>query len=542
MSPDRPAMDRPFSSPFVHGLLLAGVLAGGGCNRLAPPSGAPLSAMPPSREPALLQPGPAAPIRPPMSRRQILAEWKREVSEAQPVGATAPVERPPATRPPEADPIQYGPNADPPIPGAKSGEKPMLRRMPAIAEMASNAPIGPVAAKPAPPPPAPAIAWPAALPTESPQPEENQSAPQVASLPPPSAAPAPKPSEPPAPQPPAAIPVRRDLLPAPLAPQEAESLRSVDLQAQQKLVRAQELAGRGAAWSARGELLDVLRMIAEACDSMRQSEEFRRSLRNGLEALREVEDFAPKQGNAGREINVPVIVAAHRTPALKGAPVDHLTPLAAQQEYLSYAQRQLAAAAGGTVSGSAALYGLGRLQETVSTTSAGGRSPIAAPRAMALYQAALLADRTNHLAANELGVLLAKYGENAAAKQILIHSLQTQQQAVTWNNLAIVHDRLGERDLAQKARLAGQQIATKTGSTAGAAERVRWVDAATFAAASDEGGWPEQTAPAAKPATTSTAKVPAPSPPAETKTATKSNDTGWSFPFWTARGGTTESK
>lgn len=468
--------------------------------------------------------------------------------EALAVAATGPIDKGPAVRPPEPDPNRYGPSADPPAArDEKPGQPRSLRRMPPIAEMASNAPVGPqpVRSEPAPAiarsepkPMQPSLTWPG---SENPP---ASSAPNHTTIVNPHAAQA----APAAPALEAAAPVppRRDLLPAPLAPQEVAAMRTVDLQAQQKLVRAQEMAARGAAWSARGELLEVLQMVAESCDSLRQSDEFRRCLHNGLEALREVEDFTPKSGSVGREISVAAMVSTHRTPALKGAPLDHITPLAAQQEYLSYAQRQLGAAAAGTVSGSAALYGLGRLQDTLAAApGTTGRSPAALPRAMALYQAALIADRTNHLAANELGVLLAKYGENAAARQLLIMSLQTQQQAITWNNLAVIHERLGELDLARQARASAQQMASRSGGSAAMSDRVRWVDASTFAATSEEGGWPEapaapSAAPAKKPAAP-VAKAPE-TKSTDSKTASSSNDTGWSFPFWTARGGTTATK
>ena len=70
---------------------------------------------------------------------------------------------------------------------------------------------------------------------------------------------------------------------------------------------------------------------------------------------------------------------------------------------------------------------------------------------MTLYQAAVLAEPKNFLAANELGVLLAENGNLARARELLAHSARLYPAAVTLQNLAAVHVRLGEREQADQA-------------------------------------------------------------------------------------------
>ena len=105
-------------------------------------------------------------------------------------------------------------------------------------------------------------------------------------------------------------------------------------------------------------------------------------------------------------------------------------------------------------------------------------------------RAALSVDRRNYPAANELGVLLARYGQWAEARQVLLHSISLAPSATNWHNLAVVHGKLNETDLALRAehesKLAAGQAAP-TGSSSGG-RAVRWVSPRAFA-----GGRPVET-------------------------------------------------
>ena len=80
------------------------------------------------------------------------------------------------------------------------------------------------------------------------------------------------------------------------------------------------------------------------------------------------------------------------------------------QQQLLDVQERLASAAGHEQPASMALYLLGRSQTAAAGETAQDRA-LAGPKAIALYQTALTVDAANYLAANELGVLLTRYGQ-----------------------------------------------------------------------------------------------------------------------------------
>jgi hypothetical protein len=111
------------------------------------------------------------------------------------------------------------------------------------------------------------------------------------------------------------------------------------------------------------------------------------------------------------------------------------------------------------------------------------------PKAMVLHGAALAIDETNHRAANELGVLMASYGQLDEAKRLFVLSATLAPVPETWHNLAVVHERLHEDDLAGKARYEWELAHRQRGTNPAAARtriNVEWVDARQFAASSAE--------------------------------------------------------
>jgi hypothetical protein len=74
------------------------------------------------------------------------------------------------------------------------------------------------------------------------------------------------------------------------------------------------------------------------------------------------------------------------------------------------------------------------------------------PKAMVLYQAALVVDQNNPLAANELGVLLARIGRYEEAAGWLEYSVALSPEPATWHNLAVVQSQLGQVERAEQAR------------------------------------------------------------------------------------------
>jgi tetratricopeptide (TPR) repeat protein len=171
----------------------------------------------------------------------------------------------------------------------------------------------------------------------------------------------------------------------------------------------------------------------------------------GLRALEEARDFQPSGSELEAALDLPRLISAHRTPVLHNKPIDYLTPLAALQAYHAYAEDQLALAGGHELVSADALYGLARLQDRLAI-SASDQSQRQGPVSMSLYQAALMIYPDHYLAANELGVLFARYGQLTDAREVLRHAVSISPSfPESWLNLSRVHERLGETTLAQRA-------------------------------------------------------------------------------------------
>ena len=157
----------------------------------------------------------------------------------------------------------------------------------------------------------------------------------------------------------------------------------------------------------------------------------------------------------------------------------------ALKQYFTFAQEQLALAAGQEVSGSMALGALGKMHAAL----AGKPNPeIVAPEAKAIvfFQAAILVCPRNYMAANDLGVLLAHNGDSAGARRMLEHSVLVCRCAENLNNLSVVYRQIGQPRLAElaaeKAQVAkAEEIARQKSASLSAGGTVEWVDPAALA-------------------------------------------------------------
>ena len=275
----------------------------------------------------------------------------------------------------------------------------------------------------------------------------------------------------------AAAPIEQTELPWARASINNEALAPVLQQAYAFSRRAFELADRGAHYSARAEFTGALRLVAEALDVQQQTTHYTRSLAAGIAAIKEADDFSP-QSQRG-QIDLARTIAGHATPLLKNQSLDGLSPLVARQRYLSYAKEQLSAASGMLPACSLALFGMG--QVTLQSAPRDPAAQLAATgRAMVWHQAALQADPRNFRSANELGVLLAKNGDAAGARTMFEQSLSVSSQPPVWANLAEVQQRLGNTQHAAYSRQQAELV-SRSGSAAGLASSIRWVDPTTFA-------------------------------------------------------------
>lgn len=280
----------------------------------------------------------------------------------------------------------------------------------------------------------------------------------------------------------------------------SEQLERVAQQVDRQVRHGIELAGRGAYFAARSEFIGALRLVAEGLDTEQKSNIHGQALVAALTAMKEAEDFLPLGSRLEADLNLSGIIGTHRTPVLKDE-TDNVTPMIALRRYLTYAQEQFAKAAGQEVAGSMALYAMGKLHNALadnkrlSTTASESK-------AVVFYQAALLVYPKNYMAANDLGVLLARCGNNTDARAMLERSVALSQQTTTWQNLAVVYRQLGQPMLAERAtqqaamlrqaELAKRQVPRRTDGP------VQWVDPQGFAQTSTTAPSMPATAPAAR--------------------------------------------
>ena len=132
-----------------------------------------------------------------------------------------------------------------------------------------------------------------------------------------------------------------------------------------------------------------------------------------------------------------------------------------------------------------ALHAMGKLYEDM-INGKGFNIKSAAPKAMVCYQAALMVFAENYMAANDVGVLLARNGNFEGACRLLEYSLSLNKNSSVWHNLAVVYEHLGRGDQARIAEL--QANIARQGEKqcrqqlfAGSSDRVRWVPESEFA-------------------------------------------------------------
>ncbi len=244
-----------------------------------------------------------------------------------------------------------------------------------------------------------------------------------------------------------------------------------------------KLAAKGSTFSAQAKYIEALQLIAVSLDAKHDTECHAQDLTSGLLALREADDFAVAPiGASQAELDPATISVAHTTPLLKTATRSRVTRLKALQLYYSYATKKFVAACGGLPEASRALSCLGRLQPFLSE-GFGRKATLTEPKALAFYQAAVMVDPKNFIAANEFGVVLAQCGKLNSARKALLYSASLHRRSETFHNLAVVYSRLGDdphakwaAGMAQEERRAESNGATETEPTS----LVYWVDHKAF--------------------------------------------------------------
>jgi tetratricopeptide (TPR) repeat protein len=258
--------------------------------------------------------------------------------------------------------------------------------------------------------------------------------------------------------------------------------------------RGYNLAQHGAFFAARTEFIQVLRRVAQAKDAGANSDDHARALAAGLRALDEADDFVPTGVQLEAELDVRKVASSHRTPVLRDYP-EEVMPQEAVVMYHNYAQQELSIAAKDEQAGSMALYGLGKVyarqaerrDDDVQYTRG----------AMTMYSASLDACPDNHMAANELGVLLCRSGHPSEAVDRFKRVIDLAPNATAYHNLAIAQQKMGMAGEAAANEQESQRLASLD-RAAGAVSRragVQWVSPAEMARVTQPNGQTETVVP-----------------------------------------------
>ena len=266
------------------------------------------------------------------------------------------------------------------------------------------------------------------------------------------------------------------------------------------------LAEKGALYSARAEFLESLRGIALGLDAHFGESVHTDSLLAGLRSLKEADDFAATGDRLESPVDVEVVAAAHRTGPHVLASGEESSVLA-MQKYYAFTQDRIVVAAGGSPVAAEALYGLGKVCMALAEQRDSSEL-MPGPKAMVYLGATLSVNPSHAMAANELGVLYARLGKLHEARQVLQQSVASRPLSASWQNLAVVHRRLGETALADQTHVHSQSLVFSGAGNSAPRGTVQWVAPAAFAAVGRQsqvasGGYESQ--PAQQPARNRTA-------------------------------------
>ncbi len=254
---------------------------------------------------------------------------------------------------------------------------------------------------------------------------------------------------------PTMVPVLADVVSAE-TPNRIRPLRSaipegVAYKAASRIEYGKSLSRRGAAFAARQEFLYALNSIAQALDSQRGDNYHTQALNNAVVAISEAGDFFQGSSESQIGMNVGRVVESHRSDVVSAEQARTMTRNVVVQRYLAYAENQFAIAGCQNVVSSEALYSLGKLRSVMSKHS---RNPdqLDVAKAIMFHRAALANNANNFRSAHELGVVLAENVQLEDAKVMIKQSLMVQQTPEAWSNLATIHERMGEYQLAEQAK------------------------------------------------------------------------------------------
>ena len=290
-----------------------------------------------------------------------------------------------------------------------------------------------------------------------------------------------------------------------------------------RVQQAFTLARNGALHAARGQFEQLLTELARAKDASHMTDRHSRALKAGLRALAEADDFVACDEQTGAPARMAI---GHQTPMLHEADAKWVLPHEAIAMYHLYAQQKLAAAVQGEQAGSMLLFGLGKTYAHIAERD---EQPQAIRKSLTMYRSAVGAHGQNYLAANEAGVILARSGRYAQAAPLLEMAARMGNASTTHRNLAYVHNKLGDQQLAASHQQLADQLAQQEIARGQlSAERgIAWVSPDQFNRSSQQS--------AGAPAAIASRPVASPSIPAPTSspaTPPASNQPSANPTFW----------
>ncbi len=227
---------------------------------------------------------------------------------------------------------------------------------------------------------------------------------------------------------------------------------------EQEMNAAISLAQRGGYFAARSRLIGCLRQIARLRDAQADVDTHCVALSDALLALEEADDFDDQGPRCEADTLASNYIAGHKTPVLKDAPTS--SAVRARRAYYLFVRQKLVEAAGAEKMSAEVLYALGRVEREL-TLRASTESRRRGPREIPLFEAAVAVNPRNHVAANELGVSLARNGDLRRSRIALAHSASIKSTQEVLINLEYVSQQLGDVITAGRIR---QQMVTMQGA------------------------------------------------------------------------------
>lgn len=214
-------------------------------------------------------------------------------------------------------------------------------------------------------------------------------------------------------------------------------------------------------------------------DNHFQTRAYSEKLYLAMTAFNEADDFYFAQAEDNGRVDVPTLVNRHQSRILNENQASTMTPMAAMQAYYHHVQQQLVECSGHTRVAGEALYCLGKLFSLKAGNDQEGGGRLDNAKALVFFDAAVTCDPGHYQSANELGVLMAKSGRLEQARQLFQASLSIRQLPQVWSNLAQVHIKLGETQLAQLAETEYQRMLANPPSEKDA--KIKWMSPERFA-------------------------------------------------------------